>query len=85
MNHYSFVGSCLVSSVHSRYVQSTRKEQNNNHKVVAERWLLQEEEDRWEDNHSTTIGLCRQTSPKMSVDPRHFDLTASTLATLKHH
>ena len=31
-NHYSFVGSCLVSSVF-RHVRSTQKEQFNNHKV----------------------------------------------------
>ena len=34
-NHYSFVGSCLVSTV-SRHVRSTQKEQFHNHKVVAE-------------------------------------------------
>ena len=33
---------CLL---YSRRVRFKQKEQNNNHKVVAERWLLQEEED----------------------------------------
>ena len=44
-NHYSSVGSsCLVSTVFSSNTVHTEK-QINNHKVVAERWLLQEEED----------------------------------------
>ena len=33
---------CLLYSCH---VRSTQKEQTNHHKVVAERWMLQEEED----------------------------------------
>ena len=33
---------CVLFSRHVRFIQ---KEQNNNHKVVAERWLLQEKED----------------------------------------
>ena len=37
-NHYSFVDYCPVSN--SRHVQFTQREQNNNHEVVAERWLL---------------------------------------------
>ena len=32
---------CLLYSRHVRFIQ---KEQNNSHKVVAECWLLQEEE-----------------------------------------
>ena len=42
-NRYSFVGSCPVSTVFSSCMVY-RERTNNNHKVVAERWLLQEEE-----------------------------------------
>ena len=37
---------CLLYSPHVRF---TQKEQNNDHKVVAERWLLQEEEEDLDD------------------------------------
>ena len=44
-NHYSFVGSCLVSTVFSSRTVYTERTNLTTTKVVPERWLLQKEED----------------------------------------